>query len=223
MPSESQASFFARLRAALRSDAEPATVVHGPPGFSLPESLEASRVVQPTDDLVGTFMMRATQAGMHPHRVQGESAVAAKVAEIVASLAAKTALVPAEDMLAREAILAALDALGVTLVDPDDPDAGFEADLGITGVRIAVAETASMSVVSGGGHRRLASLAVPAHLAILDARSIVPDLLDWGRQTAGPGTANEVLISAMSKTADIEGILVAGVHGPRIVHVIVME
>ena len=69
----------------------------------------------------------------------------------------------------------------------------------------------------------MASLAVPAHIAVLRADQIVPDLLDWGGSLSSDPPANEVLISAMSKTADIEGILVPGVHGPGIVHVVVIE
>jgi L-lactate utilization protein LutC len=109
------------------------------------------------------------------------------------------------------------------LLDASDPEACFTADLGITGVELAVAETASMSVKSGGGRRRLASLAVPCHIAIVPTARIVPDLLDWGYQADSDPPANEVLISGPSKTADIEGTIVQGVHGPGTVHVVVVD
>ncbi|HOA74263.1 MAG TPA: lactate utilization protein [Phycisphaerae bacterium] len=214
MPSESQSAFFSRITAAL---------AHRGPTVDLPEDLEIARVVNGGDNPVEVFVRRVEQSGMHPHRVRGEAALVEKVLELTTQLSARSAIVPNEEMPAREEIVAGLRACGIDLLNPDDPDAAFTADVGITGVRMAVAETASMSVVSGEGHRRLASLAVPAHIAIVRAEQIVPDLLDWGRAAATPPPANEVLISAMSKTADIEGILVPGVHGPGIVHVLVLE
>lgn len=214
MPSETQASFFSRITSAL---AERGTSV------DLPEDIEVARVIRTDADLVETFVTRVGQSGMLAHRVQGESAAVVKVLEIIGLLAAKTAIVPDAPLPARDAIVSALEGQGIRLLNADDRDAAFQADVGITGIRLAVAETASMSVISGQGHRRLASLAVPAHIAVLRANQIVPDLLDWGRSITADPPANEVLISAMSKTADIEGILVPGVHGPGIVHVVIIE
>jgi L-lactate dehydrogenase complex protein LldG len=213
MPSETQNSFFARITSALAERG---------PAVPLPDDLEVARVVESGAATVETFVARVQQSGMHPHQVNSESEAVAKVAEIVTSLGAKTAIVPDAPMPAHDNIMAALQEQGVRLLSPDDRDASFEADVGITGVRLAVAETASMSVISGERHRRLASLAVPAHIAVLRAEQVVPDLLDWGRTISPDPPANEVLISAMSKTADIEGILVPGVHGPGIVHVVII-
>lgn len=213
MPSESQAAFFSRITAALQERG---------PTIDLPEDLEVARVAEEGPEMVDLFVKRAQQAGMHPHRVADEAALVEKVLAIVEGLAARSALVPCEPMPARQEILAGLRERGVDLLDTDHPDAGFEAAVGITGVRLAVAETASMSVSSGQGYRRLASLAVPNHIALVRADQIIADLIDWGRTAPADPPANEVLISAMSKTADIEGILVPGVHGPGVVHVVVL-
>jgi L-lactate dehydrogenase complex protein LldG len=52
----------------------------------------------------------------------------------------------------------------------------------------------------------------------------VPDLLDlFAASTPGGLPANLTLISGPSKTADIEGILITGVHGPGAVHVILVR
>lgn len=213
MPSESQVTFFARISAALTQRG---------PLIDLPEDLETARVIHDGTNLAELFAQRVEESGMHPHKVSDETALVQKVIELTAALSAHTAIVPDEPMPSREAIITALKEGGVQLLNIDDPNAAFEADVGITGVELAVAETTSMSVRSGAGHRRLASLAVPVHIAIVRADQIVADLLDWGRMASGNPPANEVLISAMSKTADIEGILVPGVHGPGTVHVIIL-
>ena len=62
-------------------------------------------------------------------------------------------------------------------------------------------------------------------LALADpatARQILPDVFDLLALPGGP-PSGLTLISGPSKTGDIEGKLVTGVHGPREVHVIVIR
>jgi L-lactate dehydrogenase complex protein LldG len=188
----------------------------------LPDDLELARVIGKDEDAVVVFVARAEQAGMHPHRVADEAALVAEVADLMAEVEAKSAIVPDEAFPARKAIVERLEEAGITLLDVNDPDASFDADVGITGVERAVAETASLSVISGAGRRRLASLAVPCHIAIVRADQIVADLVDWAEAAPADRPAKEVLISGPSKTADIEMILVEGVHGPGAVHVVIV-
>jgi L-lactate dehydrogenase complex protein LldG len=112
---------------------------------------------------------------------------------------------------------------GVALCDNEDPDSAFDADVGITGVNMAVAETPTLSLISGGNRRRLASLAAPCHISIVRAEQIVPDLLDWSMRDKDNLPASEILVSGPSKTADIELKVVHGVHGPREEHVIILD
>jgi L-lactate dehydrogenase complex protein LldG len=187
-----------------------------------PAGREVARVVKKTDDIVGKFCAMAVDAKMKLYRVADESAVPETVVGILMSINARTALINEEPLPNRDALIAAIRAAGCTLLDLREKDSPFEADAGITGVRLAVAETGSIVVTSGPQTRRLASLAVPEHIAIVRAEQIVPDLLDWAA-TLGPAMpANEVLITGPSKTADIEMNLVMGVHGPRNVHIILI-
>ena len=71
---------------------------------------------------------------------------------------------------------------------------------------------------------RGASLIPPVHIALLDRTQIVGDLFDYFDRLASTGLpANINLITGPSKTADIEGILITGVHGPGVVHVLLLE
>lgn len=213
MPGETQDQFLKRVSTALLERGVP---------VSLPDDLEIARVIGPGKDLVSEFAARAEQAKMYVYRVADEAAMVEKVAEIVRQVGGGSAVVPDEGWSGRERVVERLTADGIKLINADAPDGAFVADVGITGVEQAVAETASMCLTSGGGRRRLASLAVPTHIGIVRAEQIVPDLLDWGTQSPTPPPACQTLVSAPSKTADIELVLVMGVHGPRQEHVIIV-
>lgn len=95
--------------------------------------------------------------------------------------------------------------------------APWEADLGVTTALVAVAETGSL-LLSGG--RRLGSLAPPAHLALVRREAIVENLEQAFDRLE---SRTSVIVTGPSRTADIEGVLVRGVHGPRDVFVLVLD
>jgi len=208
-----QEMFLSQVRAALGDRGTP---------VQLPETQDIARVVRPDTDYVALFLARVEEAKMQAHRVGNEADAAEKVAEIAVGLSAKTALLPEEEMPGREQIVAKLGERGVRLMDINEHDAAFTADVGITGVAWAIAETASIALLGGGPRRRLASVAVPCHIGIVRADQIVPDLLDWATGQSQTMPPYQVLVSGPSKTADIELSLVIGVHGPKEQHVIVV-
>jgi len=210
---ESQDDFLKRVRTALSDRGKP---------VPLPDDHEIARVVRPDRDIVAEFALRAEQAKMIPHRVPDEATLLDKIMEIIRQVAGTSAMVPDDGLPARNRILERLKQENISCLNPDDHDAAFTADVGITGVESAIAETASMCLASGSGRRRLASLAVPTHIGVVRAEQIVPDLLDWATQLPADLPASQTLVSAPSKTADIELTLVMGVHGPRQEHVIIL-
>ncbi len=217
MIGETQEQFLGRIRAALGRTGDPP---ESEPSLPPPGDLEVSRVVARGEDLVARFLLSVEQAKMVPHRVADADSLARCIVQIAQAAGARSAIMPEEDWPGRDAVAAALGQAGVERLSADDRDAAFAADIGITGVEAGIAETGSMVLASGGGRRRLASLAVPIHIGVVQAAGIVPDLLDvWGQ---APMPASAVLVSAPSKTADIELTLVMGVHGPRVEHVIVV-
>lgn len=91
----------------------------------------------------------------------------------------------------------------------DDP---WLAEVGVTLADQAVAETGSVLISAGDGRRRLASLAPPIHAVLIASSAIVASLDEC---ILNLRQANSVLITGPSKTADIEGVMVMGAHGPK--------
>lgn len=98
----------------------------------------------------------------------------------------------------------------------------LSAEIGITGVTAAIAETGSLVMASGPGQERLASLAPPVHVAVVAAEQIVSDLFDLFTDDRPTPPSNWVLITGPSKTGDLELKLTTGVHGPGHWHVMIV-
>ena len=86
----------------------------------------------------------------------------------------------------------------------------------------AIAETGTLVIASDMRRSRGTFLIPPIHIAVIFESHILPDMIDLWPRLAVLHTAF-TLITGPSKTADIEGILITGVHGPKAVHVIVLE
>ena len=83
---------------------------------------------------------------------------------------------------------------------------------GITRAWGAVAETGSLILDDTTSSSRLAALAPWIHVAVVTPGRILPDL---GSAIAALGDdPNVIFCTGPSKTADVEGILIEGVHGP---------
>jgi L-lactate dehydrogenase complex protein LldG len=82
----------------------------------------------------------------------------------------------------------------------------------ITKAAGAIAETGSIILIDRPGSRRLAAVAPWVHVAVVEASQIYCDVAE---AIAAFGDEPYVLWSTgPSKTADVEGILIQGVHGP---------
>jgi L-lactate dehydrogenase complex protein LldG len=101
-------------------------------------------------------------------------------------------------------------------------DAAYDLDCGLTDVAYAIAETGSLVIRPAPGHGRALSLTPPIHVAIVEPKNLLPDLVDlFEALHEAPGSVT--LITGPSKTSDIEGVLVEGVHGPGFVQVFVLQ
>ena len=104
----------------------------------------------------------------------------------------------------------------LTRCSPTDGDETlYNASAAITSCHYAVAETGSVVVATGPQRWRSLSVIPPVHVVVIRVAQILADLVDlFDALSHEPLSANVVLITGPSKTADIEGVLVTGVHGP---------
>lgn len=168
-------------------------------------------------DLVELFAERVADYRATVHRTTAE-ALPGTIAAVLAGRGVRTLLTPAgipESWLA----LADVERFG------DDPALSVEAldsiDATITGCALAIAETGTFVLDAGVGQgRRVLSLLPDRHVCLVRAEQIV-------------GTVPEALarldprrpqtwVSGPSATSDIELDRVEGVHGPRILDVIIV-
>ncbi len=87
-----------------------------------------------------------------------------------------------------------------------------DAEFGITRAAGGIAETGTLIITDGGTSRRLGALAPWVHVAVLERsrlhRTVHDAVLALGDDP------NVIWVTGPSKTADVEGILIEGVHGP---------
>jgi L-lactate dehydrogenase complex protein LldG len=100
----------------------------------------------------------------------------------------------------------------------------YDYDCGVTDVTYAVAETGSLVIRGSPNHGRSISLVPPVHVAIVEPKNLVADLIDlFDRMVRDGDPTSTTLITGPSKTSDIEMNLVVGVHGPNKVQVFVLS
>ena len=100
-----------------------------------------------------------------------------------------------------------------------------DVSIGLTGALAGLADTGALALQSGAGRSRLASLLPPVHIAILGVRQLLPTMAHFfhAYPDAARRASNLAFISGPSRTADIEQVLTLGVHGPKDLHIILVN
>ena len=130
-------------------------------------------------------------------------------------------------------VASALTAAGLTRVQGEVPaetriehQLGYrDLDLGVTGAAAGLAESGSVVLDHRPGRPRMASLVPEVHVALLDLTLLERTLAHWARRypESVADTANLVVITGPSRTGDIEQQLTLGVHGPKHVHIVLIQ
>lgn len=221
---EHRDTFMQRIRAALD---HARTEAPSDPAPDVDDAL--ARLADTGDDLPSMFAERAATVGMHVHRVSQAHAMT-KVCEVLHGVEARRIGVAAGTTGQQLEMNEALRQGGFEIADwrhAPGMDAQYDLDAGITDVHAALAETGTLVLCSGARHSRGLSLAPPTHIALVRGTDILPDMIDyWARLKGIPHTelpSSQVFVTGPSKTADIEGELITGVHGPGNVQIMLIE
>jgi iron-sulfur cluster protein len=107
----------------------------------------------------------------------------------------------------------------------------LEADAGISGANLAIAESGTLVMVSNEGNARLVTTLPPVHIALVTTEKFVETLeqattLLKALIIGSSGlkmTSYVSFITGPSKTTDIEKELVTGVHGPEELHIVILD
>ena len=102
---------------------------------------------------------------------------------------------------------------------------GPELTLGVTVPALGVAERGTLVLETGPGHGRSIDVVSMYHLAVLPASRLRATLAEALSEAYAGGRAPSAvsLVSAPSRTSDIEKISTLGAHGAKGLHLIVVE
>ncbi|MEK6303201.1 MAG: lactate utilization protein [Acidobacteriota bacterium] len=193
-----------------------------------------SNRVQQRDALILQFEEELAAVGGLFHRAPNAAAACDCVVRIASVHKARKAIAWDLALIGDIGLATSLGEAGIEFtpgsagVPPAIIDAA-SADIGVTAVDYALADTGTLVLRSGPGRARSVSLLPPVHIALLRPDQIIPGLDDLfpllardNESEARPDSAL-TFITGPSRTADIELTLVVGVHGPQELHVILLD
>jgi len=174
-------------------------------------------------ELLTTFCSAAEAVGAEILRPSGRE----QVLEMIRDLATGPVALPAFASGERLGLARGLAGLGVDLLEGELRATASGAALGITGANFALAATGTLVLESTPEPIRLASTLPERHVALLDPKKIIADLVAATpvmRQFHQQMPQNFLAyITGPSRTADIERVLTIGVHGPKELYIMLVE
>lgn len=199
----------------------------------LPAPPEVSERLPDLDpvDILALFRERALEVDAVVHGPVSPHGVPRAVTGIAAGHDCRSFM--AWDELPAAGVATALSTAGLERVEAELPESDQKAhqqgyrdvSLGITGADAALAESGSIVLSHGPGRSRMASLIPEVHIALVDVRTIERTLAHWAHRnpTAAMDTTNLVFVTGPSRTGDIGQHLNLGVHGPRHLHLVLVQ
>ncbi len=242
------ADFLASVREALGRTDEPPAEPYGPllddlAAIEERASAARQRIAAEMPALLGQLAETAALRGWNVARCGGVEEALDYVVSLAGRLGATSIARSQQEVFDAAPVDAALAGVGAlcwpAVYDGAESQEAVrrrlaQSDMGITGADYAIAETGSVIVLPRRGLSRLVSVVPPVHVAIVRPQDVLGNLddlftlrrLEYYRNGAqGTGEMGSYLnfITGPSRTADIEQTIVVGVHGPREVHLALLD
>ncbi len=182
-------------------------------------NLIPARAQLPHPEQVALFLKMAAEAACTIDRVGADADVPDALA---AYLAAQN--LPAEVRVSPSLAGLPWDRRPTLAVRPGRADPADT--VSVTGAFAGVAETGTLMMLSGPEHPTTLNFLPDTHVVVIRASQVVGTYEDgWARLRAERGSMPRTvnLITGPSRTADIEMTLYMGAHGPRRLHVILVD
>jgi L-lactate dehydrogenase complex protein LldG len=217
-----QQTFFRRIK----------TVGRSPVETSLPELPLRSKLTTP--ELAFRLTQELEAVGGVVHRADSSDEARVHITKLLRGLQARHIVRTRAPILEELDLDRALFEAGIESVVCDLKvasgetirDAAFSAHAGITGVDYGVAETGTLALLTRPAEGRAVSLVPPVHIGVLRVRDIVFELGElFERAVARDRGLPSALtfVTGPSSTADIELVHTVGVHGPRELHLVLVD
>ena len=199
-------------------------------------------VTRDADNLLSVLATSAESAGWNVARVASVDEAGDYILHVARDLEAMSAVYSLHPIVGAALRDDLFDGAGIGLtpvaIQPDSSDTEgrqraalrslmADADIGITGVDYAIAETGTCVIIPRTGVSRLVSLLPPVHIAVVERGQVLPSLDELFTLRRNDFVNGELgsymnLITGPSRTADIEYTIVTGVHGPGEVHMVLV-
>ncbi len=191
-----------------------------------------ARLADPRPNLIPARaqLRHGKQVKLFIKQAEAAAATVARVASAADAPAAVAAYLASHNLPAR-AVMApdpALDALPWhdTVLELRCGATGGSDAVAVTGTFAAVAETGTLMIVSGADHPTTLDCLPETHVVVLRRDQVVGAYEDgWARlRASGRGTPRTVVfVTGPSRTGDIEQTMQLGAHGPRRLHIVLID
>jgi L-lactate dehydrogenase complex protein LldG len=158
-----------------------------------------------------------------------------KIAEICAAYKGQEIALSSTELFAEMDLITELAARGFSTFVANETDHEklvarlANCGVGLTAADYAIAETGTIVLSSDEANALLVSLLPPVHIAVLRSSQIAASLdeviskLSRERISRVNPSRSVTLITGPSRTSDVELVLSIGVHGPKELHVIILD